>query len=996
MADLQWKEGEEVEAQWDDGYWYFAIVEIVVDGQCTVLFPDFAETHPIPIERLRKIATLPTTAELVDPAFTTPDDEMVARRKTELLADKRRRSLLGTSRGMSLHNTLIVETTPADAKGTIQENRATEMVTDQDQIDPPFCTASFELMENKLENPVVVEVGTWHDEVGHLFAPLCDELQKGLALLRGFASFLKKVSDNQIKFADDLLKTIKETKSERQTLLLANNYKELSEGVFFVEDYYSDLHSAQRKFAKEILEEVVTKITDFCDKKEKTFAEIVTQETTAANFVRAHTIDMWRYHSTAQKNWKSLCSMSKKQQDAAAEAASSQDLKKQRADEAANSRKLDVAVKQAVPKFEKYESQRDVVIAYQAEYLEKFKHILEQLEATEKDRVAFLAQQFKLIQELEAKYFQHPTFAKEMQTHFKDMSSAVLVASLVRNLQKRLGLEPVVPFPISFMLPCKASQLASGDWQNTSAYISAIAANHKGDDDDDDKEDFDDTAAEDRESTKSPRGKGSFSAKLAPPSPRARGQSAGHKSGGGISKIVRGLVSKKKKRFKEDGYDLDLTYVGKQIIAMGFPAEKLAGMYRNPMPEVQRFFNDRHGDKYKVYNLCAELEYDHAKFDNRVARYPFLDHTPSQFVLIKPFCEDVHQWLTQGETYLAAIHCKAGKGRTGYLISCYLVHAELQATAEDALSFYASARTLNRKGVTIPSQIRFVHYYEQYHKDQQSVARGNPAMIPEQRPLRLMRIVIHGLPFDFIKNPSVITFKAEKQLERGETSHLAVSLCTTFNLAKNYAIMGTVQNKDEMGILLCEDDILFKFKGAACKFHFWFNTRFVPESPPGSGKFVFALPKSEIDKALKDKHHELFPPDFQVVCEFEAFDASKVVSTLLSPKADRPSAFDRGNACGSAGGENVSTTRGSEKGDTTKARSPARTGSAAENVTSSSPTRTVTPAPAPSAAPSPPGQLLRANSQPVLPSTKPVSKGAAPAIPPKSPPKSAPSVPPKK
>lgn len=71
------------------------------------------------------------------------------------------------------------------------------------------------------------------------------------------------------------------------------------------------------------------------------------------------------------------------------------------------------------------------------------------------------------------------------------------------------------------------------------------------------------------------------------------------------------------------------------------------------------------------------------------------------------------------------------------MICCYLIHSKLHPTSEDALSFYAHQRTKNgkgidndaillhfihvpfqlkkkkKKGLTIPSQIRFVRYYEQ-------------------------------------------------------------------------------------------------------------------------------------------------------------------------------------------------------------------------------------------------------------------------------------------
>ena len=159
-----------------------------------------------------------------------------------------------------------------------------------------------------------------------------------------------------------------------------------------------------------------------------------------------------------------------------------------------------------------------------------------------------------------------------------------------------------------------------------------------------------------------------------------------------------------KKRFMEDGFDLDLTYITNQIIAMGFPAEGLAGQYRNNMSDVQKLFNTKHKDHYKIYNLCSELSYDHKKFDNHVIRYGFNDHNPSPFNMIFDIVQDIHKWLDIDSLHVAAIHCKAGKGRTGFIISNYLLYNKLCTTAPQALDYFATKRTYDGAGVTIPSQ----------------------------------------------------------------------------------------------------------------------------------------------------------------------------------------------------------------------------------------------------------------------------------------------------
>ena len=166
------------------------------------------------------------------------------------------------------------------------------------------------------------------------------------------------------------------------------------------------------------------------------------------------------------------------------------------------------------------------------------------------------------------------------------------------------------------------------------------------------------------------------------------------------TQFIRSKVSKQKRRYvdKTEGFDLDLSYITKNIIAMGFPSEDSERFYRNPYSEVIRFLDTNHKDKFKIYNLCSERGYDPAKFYNRVGVFPFDDHNAPVFELIEDLCADVKEFLSQGDDYVAVIHCKAGKGRTGLMICCWLLYNHDWPDAESAQSYYAAMRTKKPTG----------------------------------------------------------------------------------------------------------------------------------------------------------------------------------------------------------------------------------------------------------------------------------------------------------
>ncbi|KAJ0098174.1 hypothetical protein Patl1_28624 [Pistacia atlantica] len=183
---------------------------------------------------------------------------------------------------------------------------------------------------------------------------------------------------------------------------------------------------------------------------------------------------------------------------------------------------------------------------------------------------------------------------------------------------------------------------------------------------------------------------------------------------------ARHIVSQNKRRYQEGGFDLDMTYITENIIAMGFPAGDISsgffgyfeGFYRNHMEEVIQFFETHHKGKYKVYNLCSERLYDASLFEGKVACFPFDDHNCPPIQLISSFCQSAYSWLKEDILNVVVVHCKAGMARTGLMICSLLLFLKFFPTAEEAIDYYNQKRCTDGKALVLPSQIRYVKYFE--------------------------------------------------------------------------------------------------------------------------------------------------------------------------------------------------------------------------------------------------------------------------------------------
>ena len=323
------------------------------------------------------------------------------------------------------------------------------------------------------------------------------------------------------------------------------------------------------------------------------------------------------------------------------------------------------------------------------------------------------------------------------------------------------------------------------------------------------------------------------------------------------SQAVRVIVSKKKIRFQDDGFDLDLAYITKRIIAMGFPSSGSEGLYRNHIEDVERFFSSRHNSHFRVYNLCSEKTYDTAvRFGGQHIRLPFDDHNPPVPIsLIPKFLTDAGNWLDAHQSNIIAVHCKAGKGRTGVMICTLLLAQSVHPitgkcmSTEEAMRIYGRKRTHDGKGVTIPSQIRYIRYWEKI--------LNSGGCLPPVRAFTLTSLTVDST----IKNTG--TREIYLTVTQGDSKGYKKEI---YDSRKDFTHKATFSEKDQAyhfdtttlsTPVVCYGDVLIKVKRKIVNtelFSFWLNLNV--EGMDGEESLSCVIPKSGMDKAAKTEGYK--------------------------------------------------------------------------------------------------------------------------------------------
>lgn len=239
-----------------------------------------------------------------------------------------------------------------------------------------------------------------------------------------------------------------------------------------------------------------------------------------------------------------------------------------------------------------------------------------------------------------------------------------------------------------------------------------------------------------------------------------------------------------------NGSRLDLAYVTPQIIALSMPVDTfIQSLYRMSTSKLVNFLNEKHGSSWHIWNLQEhhEVRYDVNNIGNtgnNVTHIPTPDHKPLPLKTLIRTAEDIITFTASNSSHIALIHCKCGKGRTGSVITAYLM-LRFGMTYEQANREFTQKRIQFKivNGISIKSQQIYLHYLERW------MAEGRDPALLEPMTIQILKVVVRNPCVDFYDlslKPLDSSTNILGQSEVGDPALLLSSSIHSFETASSF------------------------------------------------------------------------------------------------------------------------------------------------------------------------------------------------------------------
>jgi phosphatidylinositol-3,4,5-trisphosphate 3-phosphatase/dual-specificity protein phosphatase PTEN len=212
--------------------------------------------------------------------------------------------------------------------------------------------------------------------------------------------------------------------------------------------------------------------------------------------------------------------------------------------------------------------------------------------------------------------------------------------------------------------------------------------------------------------------------------------------------------------------------------------------------------------------------------------------------------------LIENPDNVVAINCRAGKGRTGTIICCYLLFSKRFSEPDQVFEFYSKKRFNVGEGVTQPSQKKYVCYFSHMLKEK--------IYFPLVRDIKA--ILINKIPG---KNSE--TIKPYFEIFKGNGDKISFSNKTSYldqkKIFSNDTSSAVSITDNNFNLTVCGDLTIKLYNNLMMSTkklgRISFNTAFLKKSQT---ELIFKIEEIDPDNLIKQKY---IPKDFEIQIKFQ-------------------------------------------------------------------------------------------------------------------------------